>query len=137
MPSMGVLEVVGADSHPAPAAPGSRASRSLALVFGFASGVSAQDKSWEVDVYGDEAEVTYVPDGRDDIHVYDHNNHYNDRSYIEVEPPRYGYRGGYDHGGARYDNRRYDYYGGRHGYPRHNDRPTRYRVEYHNRFRGW
>lgn len=115
----------------------------MALVFGFASGVSAQDKSWEVDVYGDDAEVTYVPDGRDDIHVYDHNNHYNDRSYIEVQQPRYGYGGGYgyNYGGARYDNHRYDrrndYYDGRRGYRQRHYQPTRYRVEYHNRYRGW
>ncbi len=115
----------------------------LALVFGFASGVSAQDKSWEVDIYGDEAEVTYVPDGRDDIHVYDHNNHYNDRSYIEIDRPRYEYRGGYEgeyaprYGSGRHD-RRHDYdYGGRRGYGRQEYRPTRYRVEYHNRYRGW
>lgn len=114
----------------------------LALVFGFASAVSAQDKSWEVDIYGDEAEVTYVPDGRDDIHVYDHNNHYNDRSYIEIDQPRYEYRGGYysdyapRHGYGRHD-RRYDYYDGRRGHGRQEYRPTRYRVEYHNRYRGW
>lgn len=125
----------------------------VALLFGFASGLSAanQDKSWEVDVYGDGADVTYVPDGRDDIHVYDHNNHYNDRSYIEVEQPRYGYRRGYDDRyDARYDNRGYDGYDNRRydGYdsrayddrriyaPRHS-RQTRYRVEYHNRHRGW
>ena len=113
----------------------------MALLFGFASAVSAQDKSWEVDLYDDEAEVTYVPDGRDDIHVYDHNNHYNDRSYIEVEQPRHRYRGGYDNRyQARYDHRRYDrnygFYGGRVQGQRHY-RPSRFRVEYHNRFRGW
>lgn len=115
----------------------------VALLFGFASGVSAkdQDKSWEVDVYGDEAEVTYVPDGRDDIHVYDHNNHYNDRSYIEVEQPRYGYRGGYDDRLPRYDHGRYDrrndYYDGRRSHGDRYYQPTRYRVEYHNRYRRW
>ena len=115
----------------------------VALLFGFASGVSAkdQDKSWEVDVYGDEAEVTYVPDGRDDIHVYDHNNHYNDRSYIEVQQPRYGYGGGYnDRYVSRHDRGRYDRrygYDGRRGHGQRYDQPTRYRVEYHNRYRGW
>lgn len=115
----------------------------MALLFGLAPGVSAkdQDKSWEVDVYGDEAEVTYVPDGRDDIHVYDHNNHYNDRSYIEVEQPRYSHRGDYDdrlppYNHGRYE-RRYDQYDGRRGYGQRQYRPTRYRVEYHNRYRGW
>ena len=114
----------------------------LALLFGSASVVSAKDqeKSWEVDVYADGADVTYVPDGRDDIHVYDHNNHYNDRSYIEVEQPRYDYRGGYDDRYvARYDqgrhDRRYDYYDGRRDHGHRQYRPARYRVEYHNR--GW
>lgn len=116
----------------------------LALVFGFASGVSAKEqgtKSWEVDLYDDEAEITYVPDGRDDVHVYDHNNHYNDRSYIEVDRPHHGYQGGYNGGYApsydygRYD-RRYDYYDGRRAHvPRHY-RPH-YRVQYHNRYREW
>lgn len=116
----------------------------MALLFGIASGVSAKkpDKSWEIDIYGDDVDVTYVPDGRDDVHVYDHNNPYNDRSYIEVDPPRHHYRDRYvDH--RRYDQRydrrydqRYDYYDNRRAYvPRHY-RP-RYRVEYHNRYRGW
>ena len=127
----------------------------MALLLGFASGVSAsaQDKSWEVDVYGDEAEITYVPDGRDDIHVYDHNNHNNDRSYIEVDQPRRGYsnygngyydqrNGYYDRGsssnyGNRYSNGRYDRYDSRRSYASRQYRPTRYRVEYHNRHRGW
>lgn len=111
----------------------------LSLLVGFASSASANgEKSWEVDVYGDEAEVTYVPDGRDDIHVYDHNNHYNDRSYIAVDPPRYEYRGGHDpyYSGYERPRRQYrDYYDGR-GYGRY-DRRTRYRVEYHHRYRGW
>lgn len=114
----------------------------MALVFGFAAGASAQDKSWEVDIYGDEAEVTYVPDGRDDIHVYDHNNHYNDRSYIEVEPPRHGYGGGYyDRYDSRYEHARHGrghgYHDGRRGYSQQRYRPARYRVEYHHRHRGW
>lgn len=116
----------------------------MALLFGFASVVSAKDqeKSWEVDVYEDGADVTYVPDGRDDIHVYDHNNHHNDRSYIAVEQPRYGYGGGYDdryvsrYDQGRYD-RRNDYYDGHRGRGQRQYRPTRYRVEYHNRYRGW
>lgn len=120
----------------------------VGLCFGFASSASAggQDKSWEVDVYGDEAEVTYVPDGRDDIHVYDHNNHYNDRSYIEVDPPRYEYRGGYGYQGgydpytSRHEHGRggrgYGHYDGR-GYGRHGYQPRRYRIEYHNRYRHW
>lgn len=117
----------------------------LALVFGFASGVSAQaqDKSWEVDLYRDGADLTYVPDGRDDIHVYDHNNHYNDRSYIEVDRPYYGgyddrYVSRYDSGRYdRYDGRGYGRYDGRGGYGQQRYRPARYRVEYHNRYRGW
>ena len=122
----------------------------MALLFGFASGASAKDKdkSWEVDLYDGDAEVTYVPDGRDDVHVYDHNNHYNDRSYIE-QRPNYGYDGGYqDRGGVSlqingggygggYD-RRDDYYDNRRAYaPRHYRPAPRYRVEYHNRYRGW
>lgn len=132
----------------------------VALLFGFASGVSAanQDKSWEVDIYGDGADVTYVPDGRDDIHIYDHNDHYNDRSYIEVEQPRYGdgrdydarydnrSYGGYDNRGYDgydnrsndgYDNRRYNRYNDHRSYAPRQYRQTRYRVEYHNRYRGW
>lgn len=115
----------------------------LALLFGTVSVASAQDKSWEVDIYGDEAEVTYVPDGRDDIHVYDHNNHYNDRSYIEVDRPRYGYRDDYyddryaSRRHHRHHDRHYDYYDGHRGHGRYYDRPVRYRVEYHNRYRGW
>lgn len=105
----------------------------LAVMLGFASVASAQQrqKSWEVDLYGGDAEVTYVPDGRNDVHVYDHNNHYNDRSYIEVDRPYYR-----DH--HRYDYRPYRGHHGRRGYGyRHRyDRP-RYRVEYHHRHRHW
>lgn len=118
----------------------------MALLFGVASAASAKDqsKSWEVDVYDDEAEITYVPDGRDDVHVYDHNNHINDRSYIEVDRPGYGYHGGYYDGAVilpidsgRYD-RRYDYYDNRRAYvPRYYRPAPRYRVEYHNRYRSW
>jgi len=118
----------------------------MALLFGFASGASAkeQDKSWEVDLYDGDAEITYVPDGRDDVHVYDHNNPNNDRSYIEVDRPYYDYQGGYQDRGVRlqidsgrYD-RRYDYYDNRRAYvPRHYRPTPRYRVEYHNRYRRW
>lgn len=127
----------------------------MAILFGFASGVSAKekDKSWEVDLYDGDADVTYVDDGRDDVHVYDHNNHNNDRSYIEVDQPDYGYQGGYHNNGGyqagyqnggvsiqydsgRYDNGGYGYYEDRRAYvPRHY-RP-RYQVRYHNRYRGW
>lgn len=106
----------------------------MALILSFATSASAQQrqKSWEVDIYGGDAEVTYVPDGRDDVHVYDHNNHYNDRSYIEVDRPEY-YRGGH-----HYDDRHYYRDHGRRGHGRHyrHERP-RYRVEYHNRYRHW
>lgn len=122
----------------------------MAILFGVASGVSAQDqaKSWEVDLYDDEAEITYVPDGRDDVHVYDHNNPLNDRSYIEVDRPGYRYPGAYydeavvvqiDSGryDRRYD-RRYDHYSRRRAYaPRYYRPAPRYRVEYHHGYRGW
>jgi hypothetical protein len=112
----------------------------MALMLGFASGVSAKEKSWEIDIYEDDVDVTYIPDGRDDIHVYDHVEPWNDRSYIEVDRPRYRYR---DHG--RYD--RYDRRD-RYGYGGYSDHPRayrynpygrpRYRVEYHHdRYRGW
>lgn len=105
----------------------------LALVLGFAATASAQQrqKSWEVDLYGDEADVTYVPDGRNDVHVYDHNNPYNDRSYIEVDR-------GYDRRDRYYDDHRHYRHQGRrgYGYRYRYDRP-RYRVEYHNRYRHW
>jgi|CXWL01.1.fsa_nt_gi hypothetical protein len=125
-----------------------------ALLFGFASTASAkdQDKSWEVDLYDDEADVTYVDDGYDDVHVYDHNDHYNDRSYIAVEEPDYGYQDsygyqdgyGYQNSGVsvRYETGRYGHGGygyndgGRAYVPRHY-RPTRYQLRYHNRYRGW
>ncbi len=116
----------------------------MALLFGFASGASAKDtdKSWEVDLYDGDAEVTYVPDGRDDVHVYDHNNHYNDRSYIE-QRPNYGYHGGYNDRGVslQINSGGYDrdyYYDDRRAYrPRYYRPAPRYRVEYHNRYRGW
>lgn len=104
----------------------------LALVLGFATAASAQQrqKSWEVDIYGHDADVTYVPDGRNDVHVYDHNNHYNDRSYIEIDRPYYR--------GDRYDGYRQHRHHGRrgYGYGYRYERP-RYRVEYHNRYRHW
>lgn len=111
----------------------------LALVFAAISAVSAKEKSWEIDIYGDDVDITYVPDGRNDVHVYDHNNPWNDRSYIEVERPRYRpwrrhddypvYGYGY-HDDYRYVPRPY--------YDRRAYRPSRYRVVYHNRYyRGW
>jgi hypothetical protein len=116
----------------------------IAVLFGFASGAMAKEKSWEVDIWDDEVAVTYVPDGRDDVHVYDHVNPWNDRSYIEVDRPRYRHRdryeghygGGYGGGyGDRYD--RYDRYDRHRGRHRHGWHQPRYRVEYHNRYRGW
>ena len=82
----------------------------MALLLGVTSAASAQaqSKSWEVDVYGDEADITYVPDGRDDVHVYDHNNPINDRSYIEVDRPVYSYYGGYYDDVLPIDSGRYD-----------------------------
>lgn len=118
----------------------------LALLFGFSTAAFAkeQTKSWEVDLYDGDADVTYVDDGYDDVHVYDHNNHRNDRSYIAQEP-NYGYRDGYREIGYRDSGYRggYDYYDNRRAYvPRHY-RPSRYRVEHHHDYgyghgyRGW
>ena len=103
----------------------------LGLVFGLATAASAQQqqKSWEVDIYGNDADVTYVPDGRDDVHVYDHNNHYNDRSYIEIDRPYY-------RGSPRYYDNGHRRHRGHRGYGYRYERP-RYRVEYHNRNRYW
>ncbi len=109
----------------------------LALLFGFSTAALAkeQTKSWEVDLYDGDADITYVDDGYDDVHVYDHNNHRNDRSYIAQEH-NYGYRDGYRdsgyHGG-------YDYYDDRRVYVPQHYRPSRYRVEYHygHGYRGW
>ncbi len=119
----------------------------LALLFGFASSALAQDKekSWEVDLYGNNADVTYIDDGYDDIHVYDHNNPRNDRSYIAVDDGNsYGYGSGYRYGNhqGRYDNRRYDnrgygHYDSRRAYIPRDYRPTRYELRYHHPRRGY
>lgn len=109
----------------------------LALLFGFATAAFAkeQNKSWEVDLYDGDADVTYVDDGYDDVHVYDHNNHNNDRSYIADEPNYgYGYRDSGHRGG-------YGYYDDRRAYVTRHYRPRSYRVEYHHDYgygyRGW
>ncbi len=104
-----------------------------ALLLGFAANSAAQDKSWEIDIYGDDVEITYVPDGRNDIHIYDQLRPWNDRSYIELDYPRYWHRHRYFGGYGRRDD--WGYYDRPYRYDRWY-RP-RYRVEYHHRYRGW
>ncbi len=99
----------------------------------------SETKSWEVDLYDGDADITYVDDGYDDVHVYDHNNHNNDRSYI-VDEPSYAYRDGYRDSGYRGG---YGYYDDRHAYAPRHYRPRSVRVEYHHDYgyghgyRGW
>lgn len=64
-----------------------------------------QAKSWELDVYDDGTDLTYVDDGYDDLTVYDHRYDRHDDRYLS-DRDDYGY--GYD------DDRYYD--DGRGGY---------------------
>jgi hypothetical protein len=111
----------------------------LILLFGFASVAQAQDrdKSWEVDRYGDDVELTYRDDGYDDVTIRDHGYGYNDnggdygyrRPQVTIryeDGGRYGgYNGGYNGG---YERRDYRYQ--RYERPRH---------RHHRRYyqRGW
>ncbi|MDP2325981.1 MAG: hypothetical protein Q8N51_18420 [Gammaproteobacteria bacterium] len=93
----------------------------LVLFAGYASMASAQDvdKSWEVDVYDEGVDVTYVDDGYDDVTVYDHQSDYrNDGQsgyYDELGFPASvgadggGYASGY---GGEYAYPTYGAYGG-------------------------
>lgn len=77
----------------------------VSLLMGTASIASAANnaKSWEVDLYEDEVELTYVDDGYDDITVYDHSDtEYNSNQGYESDFSLSGTRADY------YDNR-YEY----------------------------
>lgn len=94
----------------------------LSLLLGLATTVSAADtaKSWEVDLYRDRVDLTYVDDGRDDVDVYDHsyNSYDNYENYSEYD---------YDYDAVGYD----EYY------DNYSYSPSYSRSRYYDDYRGW